>query len=271
MYQSSFTGIQPLQRNTSYIGGFCQFWYIPVEGIAVMPRVNAENQWLIAEPTLQPGYSWFGPIAVPKNEFGFAEAMERTKAGPYYKYKVEGLHVGDSPESRVNLENMPYHKYLIVGKQRAGGMYLLLGTVDSPLIFDPDYKSGNGPTETAQTKIVFSTEHISKGYILPSFDADTTAPGNGSNGNGGNENMANQRETIEFAANVGQVDIPWTPTRIGKFGTIPLIEVWFDDGVKPYLSPNFGGAIECDQKPPAMTEINVILGLANLPGFIVIG
>lgn len=236
-----------------------------------MPRVNAENQWLIAEPTLQAGYSWFGPIAVPKNEFGFNEDFDRTKAGPYFKYKVEGLHVGDSPESRVNIGNMVFHKYLVVGKQRAGGMYLLLGTVDSPMSFDPDYSSGKGPTDTAKTKIVFSTDHISKGYILPSFDADQLAPGNGGTGNGGNENMANQKEIIAFNANVGQVNIPWTNSRNGRFGQMPLVEVWFDDGVKPYLSSNFGGAIECDQQPPAMSELNVKLGLANLPGFIVLG
>lgn len=83
--------------------------------------------------------------------------------------------------------------------------------------------------------------------------------------------MANQREVIPFNANVGSVNIPWTNARIVKFGTMPLVEVWFDDGVKPYLSPNFGGAIECDHQPPAMTEINVLVGANNLSGFIVFG
>lgn len=267
MFQSSFTGIKPLQRNRSYNGGFCQFWYIPVEGIAVMPRVNAENQQLVDEPTLKEGYSWFGPIAVPKNDFGYAEDFDRTKAGPYYKYKVEGVHIGDSTESRVNLENMPYHDYVIVGKQRAGGMHLLIGTVDSPCKFAPDYESGKGPTGTAQTKIVFTTDHISKAYILPSFNADTTAPGNGS-GNGGNDNMANHKEIIAFN-NVNGVNIPWTGTRLGKFGSMPTIQVWIDDGENPpYLFR--GGDIQCDDDPPAMTELNVLFGLGASSGFIVI-
>jgi hypothetical protein len=271
MFQSSFTGIKPLQRNFSYQGGFCRFYYTAVENVPVFPRINAANQQLIAEPALLAGTSWFGPIAVPKNELGFTEAMERTKAGPYFKYKLEGTHIGDSVESRVNIENMIYHKYLVVGKMRAGGFYMLIGTVDSPCSFDPDFDSGTGPASTAKSKIVFSTEHISKAYILPSFTGDLLAAGDGSDGNGGNGNMSNQREIIPFNANVGAINIPWTAPRNGKFGSMPLIEVWFDDGVKPYLSPNFGGAIECDQQPPAMTEINVLVGNNNLPGFIVIG
>jgi hypothetical protein len=271
MFQSSFTGLKPLQRNTSYMGGFCRFYYIPVERVVTFPRVNAANQQLLDEPTLVAGTAWFGPITVPKDALGFTEGMERTKAGPYYKYKLEGTHIGDSVESRVNIENMVHHRYLVVGKVRAGGFYMLIGTVDSPCSFDPDFETGTGPGATSKSKIVFSTDHISKAYILPSFNADALAAGDGSNGNGGNGNMANQREIIAFGANVGAVNIPWTPTRNGKFGSMPLVEVWFDDGVKPYISPNFGGAIECDHQPPAMTELNVKLGLANLPGFIVLG
>lgn len=268
MFQSEFTGLKPLQRNTSYIGGFCRFWYIPVEKIATFPRINATNQQLIAEPTLVAGASWFGPIVVPKNEFGYSEDFDRTKAGPYYKYKVEGLHIGDSPESRVNLENMPYHDYLVVGKQRAGGMYLLLGTDQSPLKFDPGYSSGKGPAETAKTKLGFSTDHISKAYILPSFLSDQLAPADGSNGNGGNGTMANQKEIIPFN-NVAQVNIPWTNTRNGKFGQMPLIEVWINDGINdPYLFN--GGTFEVDQDPPAMTSLTVKFG-QPCTGFIVIG
>lgn len=269
MFQSSFTGIKPLQRNTSYRGGFCQFWYTEIDNIATFPRVNAANQQLVDEPALVAGASWFGPIPVPKDQFGFSEAFERTKAGPYYKYKIEGTHVGDSVESRVNIENMTYPKYLVVGKVRAGGFYILIGTLDSPLSFDPDFDSGKGPSDTAGTKYVFSTEHISKAYILPSFAADQQASDNGSNGNGGNGNMANQKEIIPFV-NKSLVNIPWTATRLGKFGTMPLIEVWIDDGVNPPFL-NMGGNIEVDQAPPAMTELNVNLGLGAPSGFIVIG
>lgn len=268
MYQTAFTGIKPLQRNTSYIGGFCRFYYLPVQGCAVFPRVNSVNQQLVDEPGLAPGYSWFGPIIVPNDKLGFSEGFERVKAGSYYKYKMEGVHIGDSVESRVNIQNMTFHKYLVVGKVRAGGFYMLIGTVDSPCRFDPDYSTGNGPADTAKTNIVFSTEHIDKAYILPSFNADVLAPGNGSNGNGGNGNMSNQREIIYYN-NQSLVNIPWTPTRQGKFGNMPLVETWIDDGENPpFLS--FGGSIECDQQPPAMTEINVRIGQAA-SGFIVLG
>jgi hypothetical protein len=269
MFQSSFTGIKPLQRNTAYAGGFCQFYYIPVESIATFPRVNAANQQLTDEPTLVAGAYWFGPITVPKDKLGFSEDFDRVKAGTYWKYKLEGVHIGDSVESRVNIENMVYHKYLLVGKVRAGGFYILIGTVDSPCSFSPPFTTGFGPADTAKTNFVFTTEHISKAYILPSFNADVLAAGAGGNGNGGNENMANQREIIQFN-NSQQVNIPWTNTRQNKFGSMPLVEVWIDDGVNPpYLS--MGGNIEVDAQPPAMTELNVKLGLGAPSGFIVLG
>ncbi|HEU4574615.1 MAG TPA: hypothetical protein VFS36_06395 [Chitinophagaceae bacterium] len=266
MFQSSFTGIKPLHRNTSYKGGFCQFWYIPVEDVAVFPRVGA-NQRLVAEPTLLAGKSWFGPIEVPKNQLGFVEDFDRTKAGPYYKTKLASIIIGDSEESRINIRNMTYHRYLVVGKQRAGGAYLLIGTLDSWCTFTPEYKSGNGPGETAATEFSFTTEHISNAYILPSFNSDATAPVNAGEGGGGGS-MANQTEIIPFA-DVAAVNIPWTATRLEKFGSFPLVEVWIEEeGQQPFL--NFGANIECDAPPPAMTELNVKLGLGNPSGFIVI-
>lgn len=270
MFQNSYTGIQPLQRNQTYRGGFCQFWYLPVEGIGVFPRINAANQFLVAEPSLVPGYSWFGPIEVPRNKLGFTESFQKTKAGPYYQTKMEGIHIGDSPASRVNLENMPYHKYLVVGKVRAGGFYMIIGTVDSPCSFDPDYSSGNGPGETAQTKFTFASELINKALVLPSFGAATQAPADGGTGNtGGNNNggCMSQKEIIPFV-NQSTIQIPWTPDRLAKFNTFPIVEVWIQEpGQQPYL--NIGGSIEVDAPPPQFTELSVKLG-GSPSGFIVI-
>jgi len=266
--QTSYLGIVPLHRNATYIGGFCRFWYIPVEDCSVFPRINSENQFLIDEPSLVPGKAWFGPIDVPKNKLGFTEVMKKIKAGIYYEQKIEGIHIGDSEISRVNLENMVYHKYLVVAKVRAGGFYNLFGSIDSPMSFNPEYKSGISAGETAETIFSFFTEHISKAYVLPQFTADQLAPGSG--GSGGSEDpdcMVNQKEIIPFV-NEPLINVPWTPTRLAKFGTFPIVEVWIDDGVNPpFLS--MGGSIEVDAAPPAFTELNVNLG-GNPSGFIVL-
>jgi hypothetical protein len=266
MYQTGYTGILPLQRNFTYVGGFCRFWYIPFEDIGVFPRINPDNQKLVAEPSLKVDKAWFGPIKVPRDKLGYNEELKYTKAGPYYECKVEGMHIGDSPESRVNFENMPYHKYVIIGKMRAGGMYLLIGTVDSPCTFNTVFNSGKSGADTSQTAIQFITEHISKAYIIPSFNGDTLSPGIGGDGPG-EEIMANQKEIIPF---VGQssINIPWTPLRLSKFGTYPVIDVYMQEGdEKPVRVP--GGSVEADAAPPAFTELTVNLG-GDTTGFIVI-
>lgn len=266
MFQSSFTGLKALHRNSTYWGGFCKFWYIPVESIGTFPRVNALNQWLVDEPTLINGSTWYGPIIVPKDRLGFTETPKRSKPGIIYDYKVEGLHIGDSPESRVNLENMAHHKYLVVGKVRAGGFYMLIGTVDSPCKFDAEYKSGVSG-ETAGSSFIFSTSHISKAYIMPAFIAAAEASGVGGEGDEGDETM-NNKEIIPFVNELA-VSIPWTPTRQSRFGSFPIVEVWMDDGVNPpYI--NMGADIIVDQPPPAFTQMDVTIGGGGASGFIVI-
>ena len=268
MFQTSYTGLKPLHTNPTYRGGFCRFWYIPKEKVAVFPRINPATQSLAGEPALKPGAAWFGPIEVPRETLGFEEMGRRTKAGIYYDTKVEGIHPGDSETSRVNLDNMAYHKYLIVGKVRAGGFYMLVGTPSSPLTFNTEYKSGNGPADTAQSSIAFTTSHISKAFILPGFTGDTFSPVDGG-AIGGGPNM-DKKEIIHFAQQ-GSIYIPWTAERLAKFGSFPLVEVYTQEpGEEPQLVAPGGGQITVDYPPPAFTEMVVRLG-GSPTGFIVLG
>lgn len=266
MFQTSYLGIVPLHRNTDYAGGFCQFFYIPVEDIDVFPRISSVSQQLTAEPSLKAGKTWFGPIKVPRDKLGFTEVPKRTKAGPYYEIKFTGVQLGDSANSRINLENMPYHRYLVAAKVRAGGYYVLIGSPDSFLQFVADYNSGAGPADTAQSQISFSTEQISKALILPSFTADSTAPSPGGDDDPIDEEAMNKKEIIPFV-NQATINIPWTATRQANFGNYPIIQVWILDGDEYYL--HTAGEILPDQPAPAFTELTIRLG-GNPTGFIVI-
>ncbi|MEP7375517.1 MAG: hypothetical protein ABI675_19385 [Chitinophagaceae bacterium] len=265
MFQTSYLGIVPLHRNDTYVGGFCQFFYIPIEDIDVFPRISSSTQQLIAEPSLKAGKSWYGPIKVPRDKMGFTEVPKRTKAGPYYEIKFSGMQIGDSPTNRVNLENMAYHRYVLAGQVRAGGFYLLIGSPDSFLQFVADYTSGLGPGDTAQSQMSFSTEQITKALIMPSFAADSTAPIDGGDDNNTDPPM-NKKEIIPFVA-TPNINIPWTDDRLGKFGTYPLIQVWILDDGEYFL--HTAGEIYPDAPAPAFTELTVKLG-GNPTGFIVI-
>lgn len=267
MFQTSYTGIVPLHSNKLYWGGICRLWCIPVEHISSFPRINT-TQYLVDEPLLIPGAKWFGPLPVPPDNAGISEEMERTKAGLFYKIKLEAVHIGDSMQSRVNLENMAYSRFIVVAKVRAGGFYMIIGTVDSPLTLTAVYETGKSLPTTAQTKLSFTTEQISKSLILPSFTSDTLAPTVAGPDDGNNSSdMQNQKEIIPFT-NQSEITIPWTSERIAKFKSFPIIEVWIkEDGVPPRLL--IGGVIEADQPPPATTLIHVKIG-TPATGYIVI-
>src|SRR4051812_25162894 len=126
MFQTGYKGIQGFSTRLPYDGGFCKWYFTPKENISLFPEIDPATQFLSAEPVLIDGATWF--IAkVPNNQLGFEEDLQQGKGGIFYKQKVSGFHVGDSGTSRVNLENMPHHEFVIVGKLRAAGLYLIIG------------------------------------------------------------------------------------------------------------------------------------------------
>lgn len=265
MFQLGYTGLTALPLNSTYVGGLRRFWYLPIEDVAAWPRVNAANQHLVAEPQLKPGKAWFGPIDVPRNKLGYTETAKRTKAGPYWEIKVDGTYIGESQLSRIQIGNMLYHRYLVVGQVRAGGYFLLFGSPDCWLDFTPEVRSGNGPDDTTMVPLSFSTESVANAFILPSFTSATIGQAIGATP-GGSTTM-NQKEIIYFA-DAPQITIPWTPARLAKFGQIPAVQVWLQEGTDPPFLAN-AGSIELDAPPPSTTEIRVNLG-GNPTGFILI-
>jgi hypothetical protein len=268
MFQTGYISIAPFSYGIPFNGGFCQWWYAKRQDIATWPDIDPETQFLLAEPTLIADATWKGPILVPDDQLGYEEPIARNAAGVFYKQKVTGFYPGDDAFSRINLGNMPYSEYVVIGKMRAGGFFLMLGTEERGLQFDADYASGNGGIGTAGAKFAFSLNALEKGYVLLSFsEAPATAPpgyevpdgGSGGSGSGGND-----VEIITFNTEES-VTIPWTDDRISRFGIFPEIQVWkyIDD------EPNvITAAITCDAAPPDQTFFTVFT--PGTPGFIVL-
>ncbi len=228
--QTGYVDVLPFSKGLAFNGGFCEWWFTPKNNIQYWPLINPLNQFLDSEPSLISGATWFGPIKVPNDQLGFDEAQKFSAAGIYYEQKVSGFYPGDSATSRINLENIPYHQMAVVGKMRAGGLFLLIGNEEYGLTFTHDYKSGPGVKTTAGADFSFDYQTLHKGWILPQFQGmNVTPPLNGSTGGsaGGNDDP-NKTEIIVFT-NVSNVTFPWNDTRKQKFGAYPLIEVWIDD------------------------------------------
>lgn len=255
--QTGYTGLTTLYRNLSYDGGFCEWYYIPKEDIAVWPSLNTAQE-LSAEPTLGAGKSWYGPVKVPNNTVGFTETIDRQKPGHYYKQKVDGSQPGDSRSNRVILENMPYHQYIVAGKVRAGGYWVILGNPESGLVFDINSDTGRGAAASPKNTISFTGESLVKALILPSFGGQPSTPAPddpGSTPGGGTTDGPNKSETIPFTG-VSEVTINWNDTRKDLFGNFPLIQVWFKDGSIYSLAQV---PITCYADPPDTTFFTVYL------------
>jgi len=175
MHQTEYKGLTTLSRNTSYIGGICKWWYTPVENIDAWPVIDPLTQEYAEPPTLVGGAVWHGPVKVPDSKLGLDELEKFSGPGSFFEISLDGFHPGDERSSRVNLQNMRHHRYIIVAKQRAGGFYLLVGTPQSPLKFIHKYNTGKGSVATAGTEFEFKTEHKNRVPGLATFQGDNSA------------------------------------------------------------------------------------------------
>jgi len=239
MKQTAYTGVQNLTSKIPYIGGLCKFWFIPVQDVDSIPPIDPVNQFLTAEPVLKLLKQWLGPVPVPDRQLGYTETQENSTAGPGIKVKIAGNHYGDAPQSRINIDNIMYGRYLVVGKQRAGGFYLLFGSLESPLNFDHEFTAGqNGSNDTTFTKIAFTGEAINRALVIPSFLGDQSGlifPGGG--GGGGIPPVSTNETEIIYITAESTKSFIWNSTRLARFGPFPTVECWqVDEGGTYYLT-----------------------------------
>lgn len=251
-------------KGLPFMGGFCKWYYTPRENLDGFPAIDPGNQWLSSEPALLDGATWYGPVEVPDDQLGFEEVFDTSAAGIFYKQRIYGMYPGDNTASRVLLENLPWYEFVVVGKQRAGGLWMIFGTDQLGLQLSANYKSGDGAIGTAGHEFSFLINSNNKGLILPSFAGDnTTGSTPGTNGSGMNPN---QTEIIYFT-DVSEVDVEWTTGRQAKFGAYPVIEVWWNN--------DSGGSeiawlpINVDVAAPLQTQFTIYNG-QNKTGYIIL-
>lgn len=169
MNQTSYNGVTNFIKGLPVIGGFCKFWFIPIEEVESIPVINPLNQTLKTDIVLKTGKTWRGPVPVPDAQLGFTELAKTGNSGPYYEIKVGCAYAGDIPGARVNIDNMGYHQYLVVGKLRTTGFFVLVGNKEKGADFSGNFDSGNTNNNGAINTIAFSTEQINKALVLETF------------------------------------------------------------------------------------------------------
>lgn len=167
MFETEYLPLQNINKTTSSpLGGFCRWWFIPVEDILLFPTIDPATQQYLSEPSLKPGKNWYGPVKVPDSQLGWQQKSQKSKPGKYYIQKVEGFLPGNDTNSYINLGNLSHHQFCIKGKLRTNGMYVLIGTLDSALDMDEDYDTGAGAKDTPGTRITFTGETIHKSTVM---------------------------------------------------------------------------------------------------------
>lgn len=170
MNSTAYKGINNLVKGLTISGGLCQFWFIPIEEVAYIPAIDSVTQTLTAEPVLKSGMFWRGPVPVPERQLGIKETVKTGKSGPSYQIKIGCIYAGDIPATRTNLDNMAYPKYLVVGKMRGSGAYVLMGSLEAGCDFIADFDSGTAIGNAAITKLEFSIEQMTRALVMHSFD-----------------------------------------------------------------------------------------------------
>jgi hypothetical protein len=176
MFNTAFKGITTLSRNALFYGGICKWYYAKVEDVVEWPVVNPVTQEYATQPVLREGAVWYGPVKVPDGSLGLTEVEKEIAAGTYFEIKIELTQPGDERNSRANLRNLGLHRYVAVAKTRAGGMFVVVGSPQSPLKLRREYSTGSGKNGTAGARLVMATESKDPCIALASFDGVNSLP-----------------------------------------------------------------------------------------------
>ena len=180
MFNTAFKGITTLSRNALFYGGICKWYYAKVEDVVEWPVVNPVTQEYATQPVLREGAVWYGPVKVPDGSLGLNQVEKEIASGTYFEIKIELTQPGDERNSRANLRNLGLHRYVAVAKTRAGGMFVVVGSPQSPLKLRREYSTGSGKNGTAGARLVMATESKDPCIALASFDGVNSLPPNNS-------------------------------------------------------------------------------------------
>lgn len=165
MYSTGYTGVSSFLKPSGYLGGFCKWYYTPVENILTWPSINPVTQKGNAKPVLKNGAFWY---TVPRSGYRQSSLDETPKTaapGHYYEWRFNVQLAGANP---VLLQNAQFRRFIILGIPRfLHNAWLLVGTPQSPLRFEASIDSGRHWTEDALTKSAFIGECRHRSIIIP--------------------------------------------------------------------------------------------------------
>ncbi len=141
MYQNLFTPVQHIRRPQVRPGGYCWLVYTPVENIDIWPSLDPVTGRIASAITLKTGKKWYEAKVVDKDRF-FREEARVSDQGHYWEQTISAYIGGNNSAQTLNAGTIPYHKYVVMLKDR-DGQIRLLGNEDAGVEILPAYTSGD--------------------------------------------------------------------------------------------------------------------------------
>jgi hypothetical protein len=164
MYQTAYTGIlSGINKGKDTMGGFCTWYFTPVENIDTWPAINPLTQKAVSKPVLKNGAYWYRSNI--NRQSSFDEVQKLNAAGHFYEWKFNTQTAGHFP---IIMGNLAYRRFIIIAVARSvPNHWLLIGTQHSPLKFESGFDGGKHWVENALTKILFTGDCRHKALLIP--------------------------------------------------------------------------------------------------------
>ncbi len=151
--QSTYFPIQHLDRPTIKTSGLCYFYFVRIEDIAFWPSINPETGTYTTGIALNDGATWYRCEVIDQDS-DFKEAQKDDVAGTYIETSIEGFLPDNSPENTLSVSAMPYHRYVIILKER-NAIMRLIGCEDAGARFSRTYESADADGNRGH-KLIFT-------------------------------------------------------------------------------------------------------------------
>jgi len=174
MLRNPFCILEGTEKECSYLGSVKTMKVARVEEVETLPERSDDGA-----PVSQAPIAFF-PTSFVEYQFSddsvrFSETGKLTSSGLIYNQKVEGFHPGTDSEALYEVARLADGHYIVIVELFAGPIRLL-GTKETPFIFNSNFDSGKKRTDTAGSLFEFTGQSDFPSITLTSSSVTESSP-----------------------------------------------------------------------------------------------
>ena len=145
------------------IGGIESFMFIPVDDVISIARPVDQTILELVVINEAGGAQWFNAY-VTQGSLSYRETQNKTKQGHPYSRTLAGFVPKDTESLAALFNEMCYRKFL-GDYTYNNGKIQLIGSIDSPLLFDTELETKDDPAGRNGHRISFASNSPHKAYF----------------------------------------------------------------------------------------------------------